>query len=213
MPSWIPIVEWASRLILLLLVALSIWSVSIMIERRRYFRSLRDGKASLAELKKAIQDRGVQGALASSALASGSPLAVTLQAAGAAFASRESASADSETIERTIRSALAEERARLEKGLTVLATLGSNAPFIGLFGTVLGIIQAFGELAKQSSGTQGVMAGISEALIATAIGLFVAIPAVVSYNYFSKQVRDVLLECESLKDFCISRRGSGGRTA
>ena len=69
-----------------------------------------------------------------------------------------------------------------------MATLGSNAPFIGLFGTVLGIIQAFAVLASTNAGTHAVMSGISEALVATAIGLFVAIPAVIAYNIFSKKL-------------------------
>lgn len=86
----------------------------------------------------------------------------------------------------------AEQREKLRYGsrLSFLATVGSNAPFIGLFGTVLGIIRAFRDLAGDMSNASGsVMAGISEALIATAVGLLVAIPAVVAYNYFMGQVK------------------------
>jgi biopolymer transport protein ExbB len=73
----------------------------------------------------------------------------------------------------------------------VLATLGANAPFVGLFGTVLGIIQAFGELAQSSQqASTAVMASLAEALVATAVGLFVAIPAVVAFNAFSQRIRD-----------------------
>ena len=81
-----------------------------------------------------------------------------------------------------------------QKRLTVLATLGNNAPFIGLFGTVLGVIKAFHDLhLQQGSGIKVVMGGISEALVATAMGLLVAIPAVIAYNAFSKTLQTWLL--------------------
>lgn len=90
------------------------------------------------------------------------------------------------------------EKRRLERRLLILGTLGNNAPFIGLFGTVLGVIQAFHDLSQSGSGPEAVMAGLSEALVATAVGLFVAIPCVVGFNYFSKGVRDLLGQTESL---------------
>ena len=82
-------------------------------------------------------------------------------------------------------------RLELERHLGILGTLGNNAPFIGLFGTVLGIIKAFADLAQQPGrrGAAAVMAGISEALVATAVGLLVAIPAVVAFNIFQGRVR------------------------
>ncbi len=96
---------------------------------------------------------------------------------------------------------IADARLKAENRLSWLATIGSNAPFVGLFGTVLGIIKAFHDLSQQ--GTQGssvVSAGISEALVATAVGLFVAIPAVIAYNYFQRKVRDMLLIAERTKN-------------
>ena len=96
--------------------------------------------------------------------------------------------------------AVAEGRIAAEKRLAWLATIGANAPFIGLFGTVLGIIKAFHDLSQ--AGTQGsniVSAGISEALVATAIGIFVAIPAMVSYNIFQRKVKDMLLRAEAAR--------------
>lgn len=90
-------------------------------------------------------------------------------------------------------------RVLLEKRLGILATFGNNAPFIGLFGTVLGIINAFHSLSKEGSefGVNAVMGGISEALVATAVGLFVAIPSVIAYNYFVRKIKMMLLEMEA----------------
>src|SRR4029079_12034926 len=84
------------------------------------------------------------------------------------------------------------------KNLGVLGTLGNNAPFIGLFGTVLGIIKAFADLSRNSAGgAVAVMAGISEALVATAVGLMVAIPAVIAFNYFQAKVRKTISGVDS----------------
>jgi len=88
----------------------------------------------------------------------------------------------------------------LEKRLGILATFGNNAPFIGLFGTVLGIMQAFHDLGNSSQfGVKVVMEGISEALVATAMGLFVAIPSVIAYNYFVRKIKTILLIYEEKK--------------
>ena len=93
----------------------------------------------------------------------------------------------------------------MEKRLLILGTLGNNAPFVGLFGTVLGVIRAFHDLAQNATaGPEVVMAGLSEALIATAVGLFVAIPCVISYNYFKKQVEDLLSTTETLSRLILS---------
>jgi len=104
-----------------------------------------------------------------------------------------------------------------DKNLSILATIGSNAPFIGLFGTVLGIIKAFHDLSQQAmaAGAQTVSAGISEALIATAVGILVAIPAVVAFNLFQRQVKKAMSEAEALKSFLIGAlsesAGNGAR--
>ncbi|MBN2895506.1 MAG: MotA/TolQ/ExbB proton channel family protein [Campylobacterales bacterium] len=89
-------------------------------------------------------------------------------------------------------------RLLLEKRLGILATFGNNAPFIGLFGTVLGVIDAFHTLgAGAGFGVEAVMGGISEALVATAAGLFVAIPSVIAYNYFVRRMRMLMLMREA----------------
>lgn len=111
-------------------------------------------------------------------------------------------------VEEIINSHIIFERQLMEKSLNFLATLGSNAPFIGLLGTVLGIMKAFNDLGlstgvSQQSGT-AIMSGIAEALVATAVGLFVAIPAVIAYNYFQKQVRYIVQNLEGLKELCLA---------
>jgi len=94
-------------------------------------------------------------------------------------------------VERALQIASSEELTRLESRMTWLATTGSTAPFIGLFGTVWGIIDAFHGLGTEGAATlRAVAPGISEALIATAFGLFAAIPAVVAYNYFTQVMRE-----------------------
>ncbi|MFK8138245.1 MAG: MotA/TolQ/ExbB proton channel family protein [Bdellovibrionales bacterium] len=104
------------------------------------------------------------------------------------------------------------EKPKLEKSLNFLATVGSNAPFLGLLGTVLGIMKAFNDLATSQGDASAVMTGIAEALVATAVGLFVAMPAVVAYNYFQKKVKVSLSGIEAVKELCIayasSKKGS-----
>ncbi|OGS12627.1 MAG: hypothetical protein A3J70_13285, partial [Elusimicrobia bacterium RIFCSPHIGHO2_02_FULL_61_10] len=100
-------------------------------------------------------------------------------------------------IEELMESKKLEERVKMERYLGVLGTLGNTAPFIGLFGTVLGIIRAFEDLALSGSGGPTVVAkGIAEALVATAAGLAVAIPAVIAYNYFVKKVKVISTEMD-----------------
>jgi len=103
-----------------------------------------------------------------------------------------------DNVERAMKRATNQEITRLERALTFLATTASTTPFIGLFGTVWGIMNAFrGLSAAQSSSIQAVAPGISEALIATATGLVAAIPAVVAYNYFARQVRVLSADMEN----------------
>lgn len=103
----------------------------------------------------------------------------------------------------------------LEKYLSFLATVGSNAPYIGLFGTVLGIMKSFNDMSQTTAQGQGsVMAGISSALIATAAGLLAAIPAVLAYNYFQKQVKfinETLDLVQHVVEISDSVKNSGGQ--
>jgi biopolymer transport protein ExbB len=160
--------------VLWLLVALSVISLAISLERLWYFRTHRVQKAALlADMQALLRERA-------SAHLDGEGLAPP-QADFTAAAE----------------GAKAREKLRLERNLAFLATLGSNAPFVGLFGTVLGIIKAFHDLAaNQGGGPSVVMAGISEALVATAVGLMVAIPAVVAFNYFNRRVKAFMCKAE-----------------
>ena len=98
------------------------------------------------------------------------------------------------------------EKMKMERGLSILATVGSNAPFVGLFGTVLGVIQAFHDLSlNPGDASEAVMAGIAEALVATAIGLLVAIPAVVTYNALNRWVKSRLNRIDSLADLVLAK--------
>lgn len=119
-----------------------------------------------------------------------------------------------EGVEDLLAGALATEKVRYDKGLTFLATVGSNAPFIGLFGTVIGIINAFDNLAAGTEeGAAMVMAAIAEALIATGVGILVAIPAVMAYNFFKGRIKVSVSQTELLGRSLIShlRRGDGGK--
>jgi biopolymer transport protein ExbB/TolQ len=185
---WLSVVEWAARLILVFLIFLSVWSVMIMIERRRYFKNL---KFSVEELRSKFKTRNfttVSGEFFSD------------------FFTEMKNLKSSEQIQRAFDAHTAEKRKDLEKGLSILGTLGSTTPFVGLLGTILGIIVSFGELSRGAGSTNTVMFSLAEALILTAVGLIVAIPAVVAYNIFGKKVKTILREAESLKDLYIAYR-------
>lgn len=110
-----------------------------------------------------------------------------------------------EALQEMVDGLTTEHRKRIERRLDFFATVGSNAPFIGLFGTVLGIVKAFSDLATaEATGPQIVMAGISEALVATAVGLGVAIPSLVLFNVFKGRARDILRDAEALTKLFMS---------
>jgi biopolymer transport protein ExbB len=195
-PAWMYLTQWGAKLTLLALVALSILSVAIILDRRKLLKA-RIEPTPLSELKAAVRNGKAAATTSKDSVASRYLLML----------GESLAQAPTESVDRATRSFLAEERQQLERGLTFLATIGSNAPFIGLFGTVLGIIQAFGELSSQQSGSSSVMSAISEALIATAVGLLVAIPAVVAFNIFQRRIREILVPCEILRDEFLAHRG------
>ena len=99
-----------------------------------------------------------------------------------------------------------EKRGQLERGLPILGTLGSTTPFVGLLGTILGIIVSFGELSQGTGSTNSVMFSLAEALVLTAMGLLVAIPAVVAFNLYSRKARGILSEASAIKDLYLAHR-------
>jgi biopolymer transport protein ExbB len=196
MNALIPFFRYLEIGTFVLLIALSIWSVAIMVDRRRVLRA-RGRIRDMAEAEELMRTGTADQLRAWSANNTGIMRGLVR--------SILEAPQQAETIDPAARSYLQKERQELERGLSVLATLGSNAPFIGLFGTVLGIIEAFSALSADQTGSQAVMASIAQALIATALGLFVAIPAVVAFNTYSGHVRRIFSACDSLKNFYLSR--------
>jgi len=202
MPVWIVAVQWLSRSVLVLLFILSIWSVATMLRSFRLLNKAsgpsRNFDAEMTKISQWIDtsqwDPFKEWAAKEETLH-----------AGTARVLMQTQSHEPIQVDRAVKSHLSLERARLEQGLTILATLGANAPFIGLFGTVLGIIQAFGALGSHQNSAADIMSGISEALIATAVGLFVAIPAVVAFNVFSRKLRVLVVKSEALKDLYLSK--------
>jgi biopolymer transport protein ExbB/TolQ len=187
--------EW----VLYLLIIMSIVSVAVMVERALFFRKHAIDIDSVRTQVKTFLDRG-DFAGAAGYLSKYDSLETNV----VLFGLREH-QAGPDSVEDLLRGAEAKEKLRYGKWLSFLATVGSNSPFIGLFGTVLGIIRAFGDMANESGGAgTSVMAGISEALIATAVGLLVAIPAVIAYNAFMGKVKTVMANSELLSRTFLS---------
>lgn len=186
--------------VLWLLVLLSVGCIAISLERVYYLVSDGTSRTGLQTAIDAYLKSGDRGDLATR-LGSLSGFEARVLGAGVELAEH-----GPEAAEKAMAGTVAAERQRMERGLSFLATVGSNAPFLGLFGTVLGIIQAFHDLAQNTEeASEAVMAGISEALVATAVGLMVAIPAVVLYNAFSRWVRSRLARSESLGQLVLAR--------
>jgi biopolymer transport protein ExbB len=197
--------EW----VMWVLVALSVVSIAIMIERAMYFAGQRPNVASLiADLRKALA--GGDYATANKRLESAKGVSVAVARAMLADAELGATSAAESGASATTR-----EKLKLEKNLSYLGTVGNNAPFIGLFGTVIGIIQAFHDLSLNTKGGAAtVMSGVSEALVATAMGLLVAIPAVIAFNIFQRRIRVILGDAESLQHALLaSLSGNAGGAA
>ncbi len=180
---------FGSAWVLWLLIVLSVASIGLMIERAIFFtrRGRSGGERLRKDLIRALDAGEIHHA---EKLLRDSRTVDGVAVAGALRYRSGGARAFSDALE----SELAQRRHELEVGLNFLGTLGSNAPFIGLFGTVIGVIVAFHELgsaAAKAGAMGGVMSGIAESLVATAVGLAVAIPAVVAYNVAQKRIGDI----------------------
>ena len=190
----------ASHAVLYVLLALSVLSIGVIVERWWYFRVRRDNLDDLADrLRKAFGRRDLAGARKLLA-ASRSVEATIIREALDWYDDGP------EAVEQILAKATRLRRKSFEGGLLFLGTLGNNAPFIGLFGTVLGIVTAFRELGANSmgGGMGNVMGGIAEALIATAVGILVALPAVIFYNVFQKKGGDIEEQAAALGNIVIA---------
>jgi biopolymer transport protein ExbB len=197
--------EW----VLWLLIALSIASVTVMIERLRFFyaRSI-DVDALIADVKQALA--GGDADKIRKRWAASRAMAATVALSGL-----EEIERGPDAAAEAMNSAKTRSKQEHERNLVFLGTLGNNAPFIGLFGTVLGIIVAFDDLAANPQGDATVvMDGISEALVATAVGLMVAIPAVVMFNYLNRRIRSTVTATDSVAHAILgelhARENGGG---
>jgi biopolymer transport protein ExbB/TolQ len=173
--------EW----VMIVLIMCSVLSFYVIIERIIFFSRI---GGDFGEFIKGLTDRLNAGeSLESvSAWCSGQKLLESSVAAVGLERNGDSL----RSIEESMNATMIAARTRLDRGMTILGTLGNNTPFIGLFGTIIGIIQAFNALATtKAAGPEVVMASISEALVATAVGLMVAIPAVVAYNFLGRVIK------------------------
>src|SRR5580704_10049568 len=187
--------------ILVLMLVLSVISLAVMLERTWLYWSLRDDIEELMrDLGRLLRGGDLEGARRRLEASRSAEAAVVV--AGLVEADR-----GVEAAQEAMEGASSLQRLKLEKRLAFLGTLGNNAPFIGLLGTVIGIVAAFDELSKVRLAAAGgssqlapeaVMARISEALVATAIGIMIAIPAVAAFNAFQRVVRGTVANTEAL---------------
>jgi biopolymer transport protein ExbB len=185
--------------VLWLLVGLSVISIGIILERAYVFSKLSGNPAAFAGTMGLHLEAGDL-EKAKDVLRSAQGLEARIALEGLKAYSK-----GPDSVAEAIASAKAIGRTQLEDHLAFLGTLGNNAPFIGLFGTVVGIIKAFHDLSLDTSGAaKAVMAGISEALVATAMGLFVAIPAVLAFNYFQRRARAQLAATDGITHMLLA---------
>jgi biopolymer transport protein ExbB len=226
------LLQSAASWVLWFLGALSLISVTIIVERSLFYRTRGCDPRAIAD-RLGPHLAGGNFAAAIRELDQSTSIAAAIAAAGLRLADRGSAAAD-----KAMQSAAALERGRLDQWLAYLGTLGNNAPFIGLFGTVIGIIGAFDELGRAAPGhlaggaaataqtaahlasqaapqaaSQVVMASIAAALVATAVGILVALPAVAAFNYFQRRIAALLSETEVLSNLVLAYLAQGSAPA
>ena len=194
---------WPARTIAIILLAMSAWSIGVMLDRWMTFRAARKQSRQFAPLVAgALREGKLDEAIKVAERNKKSHLAKVVTAGLHEFrAHQQSEEISGEKIEasqRALERASAITHTELERGLSGLATIGATAPFVGLLGTVIGIIDAFAEIqSAQTTGFSAVAGGISEALVTTALGLTVAIPAVMMYNYFTSKIKAFDVEMDN----------------
>ena len=186
--------------VLYVLIGLSVISIAITIDRILYFTTRKvDASALGTKLAACLSRRDLD---AARALLTGKSVEVQVMREALDWVGR-----GTESVHEAVEASLREKKKEYERGLLFLGTLGNNAPFVGLFGTVLGIVNSFRELGSVgASGQMGnVMSGVAEALVATAIGILVAIPAVVAFNYFQKRAGDLEENVATLTNYLFAQ--------
>jgi len=204
-----------AKLVVVALFAMSAWSIGVMIDRWIAFSAARKQSRMFAPaVAGALREGKLDEAVHIAERHKKSHLAKVVVAGLQEFqAHQDSSDIPGEEIEaskRALERAEAIVHAELKRGMGTLATIGSTAPFVGLFGTVVGIVNAFhGIAAEKQTGLAAVAGGISEALLTTAIGLFVAVPAVWMYNAFSGRIEAFDIEMDNssseLIDYFLKR--------
>jgi biopolymer transport protein ExbB/biopolymer transport protein TolQ len=185
------------------LLIMTVYSIAIMVERYlTYTAAKKQSREFAPRVAQALKNNRIEEAINISDKHRKSHLAMVVSSGLQEFrAHGDAADVSGETIEaskRALQRAIAIKTAEFKRGLSGLATIGSTAPFVGLFGTVFGIINAFrGMKNAESAGIAAVAGGISEALFATALGLLVAVPAVWLFNYFTGKVDGFIVEMDN----------------
>jgi len=199
METLFKIADASAHGILYFMAVVSVISFAIMIERYFTLRTIgASSKTMASDLKKVIEGQDLEKI---EALSKDTSLEGRALGYGLTFCKKNGQSG----LDELFNSFKMIERPKLEKNLNVLGTIASNAPYVGLLGTVMGIMKAFNDLANSpGQGNEVVMAGIGHALVSTAIGLAVAIPAVIAFNFYQKKVGLVLDNIDATRDLCLA---------
>lgn len=205
--------------VVIILALMSAWSISVMIERWLTYRQARkQSRLFTPAVAEALKDGKIEEAIALGEQYNKSHLAKVLvsglQELQAHAKSKEIPGETLEASRRALDRATAISIEDLKRGLSGLATIGATAPFVGLFGTTIGIINAFqGMKTEETAGIAAVAGGIAEALVTTAFGLFVAVPAVWAFNIFTNKIETFTVEMDNssseLIDYFLKRRSEG----
>jgi biopolymer transport protein ExbB/biopolymer transport protein TolQ len=213
---------WVAKGVVFILLFMSMWSIGVMIERWWTYRQARKSSRAYApQVAKLLKDGKIKEAISTSNRKEMrySHLAKVLLAGLQEYQFQQESGAVNreemmEAAHRAIERATAVNLADMKRGLSGLATIGATAPFVGLLGTVVGIINSFQGMALTGSGGIGaVSAGIAEALVATAFGLFVAIPAVWAFNWFTSKVEGFTVEMDNSASELIDYMAKSTATA
>ena len=213
---------WLGKAVVIVMFIMSAWSIGVMIDRLIAFKAATgQSRAFAPAVAGALREGKLDEAIKIADRYKKSHLAKVVVAGLQEFRAHQEGDLSGEEIEASKRALDRSEaivHAELKRGISSLATIGSTAPFVGLFGTVVGIINAFrGIASEKSAGLGAVSAGISEALVTTAVGLFVAVPAVWMYNYFNSKLEAYDVEMgnssSELIDYFIKRTQRTARKA